>query len=480
MSGPNQTAIDQSFCQRFRVCLTGGNGSAPVVWISDQTDISILSYLSAVRGVRQLPTRISDEELEQKIADGFGSQGGAVTRLQSDAKNGSLNDEAKVDSIIVKEINGIILDCIRKGASDIHFEPGERELLCRARLDGMLVEHKHLPREQVAETLSRIKIMSGLDIAEKRRPQDGRIRFPVDDRTVDIRVSIIPTDFGEKAVLRLLDKQSLRLNLRELGFSPSQFQLFVERIALPYGIILVTGPTGSGKTTTLYAVLQHLKSPAVNISTVEDPIEYNLEGISQTQVKPDINLTFAAMLRAILRQDPNIIMIGEIRDRETLDIAIQASLTGHLVLSTVHTNSAVATVTRLLDMGAEPYLLASSLKLIVAQRLVRKLCQQCASNRLDDLYHTAARKLVTTLTDGARSSTGCSACSSTGYRGRTAIYELLPIDEEISVAINAGASEQEILSLARRGGFQTMAETASTLVNSGVTCPIEVLRELGS
>jgi len=344
----------------------------------------------------------------------------------------------------------------------------------------MLLENKRIARERVAETLSRIKIMSGLDIAEKRRPQDGRIRFPVDGRTVDIRVSIIPTDFGEKAVLRLLDKQSLRLDLKELGFSTSQLQLFVERIAQPNGIILVTGPTGSGKTTTLYAVLQHLKSPTVNISTVEDPIEYNLEGINQTQVKPDIHLTFAAMLRAILRQDPNIIMIGEIRDRETLDIAIQASLTGHLVLSTVHTNSAVATVTRLLDMGAEPYLLASSLKLIVAQRLVRKLCPQCLSDRLDDSYHTAARKLGVTLGVGARSAPGCSGCSFTGFRGRTAVYELLPLGSQLGAAINSGASEQEILSIARSNSFQTMVETAASLINSGITSPIEVLRELGS
>lgn len=480
MSRFGESGFDQAFCQRFRVCPTNGNDSAPLVWISDETDISILNYLSALSGARTLPTRISDEELERKICDCFGLQERAKASSAFDAKSNNPAQELKTDSLIIKEINSIILDCIRLGASDIHFEPGERELLCRCRLDGMLLEHKRIARERVAETLSRIKIMSGLDIAEKRRPQDGRIRFPVDSRTVDIRVSIIPTDFGEKAVLRLLDKQSLRLDLKELGFSCSQLKLFVERIAQPNGIILVTGPTGSGKTTTLYAVLQHLKSPSVNISTVEDPIEYNLEGINQTQVKPDINLTFAAMLRAILRQDPNIIMIGEIRDRETLDIAIQASLTGHLVLSTVHTNSSAATVTRLQDIGAEPYLLASSLKLIVAQRLVRKLCPQCLSDQLDDSYHAAARRLGITLEPGARSADGCSACSSTGYRGRTAIYELLPLDSEIGAAINSGACEQEILSMARRCSFQTMAETAAGLINSGITSPIEILRELGS
>jgi len=480
MSRPGETAFDQEFCQRFRVCLTNSNGSGPVVWISDKTDISILSYVSRVSSGRQLPVRISDKELQCKIGDHFGIQEQTVSRLQPDSKITDPTDETKADSIIVREINSIILDCIRMGASDIHFEPGERELLCRRRLDGMLLEHKRITRERIAETLSRIKIMSGLDIAEKRRPQDGRIRFSVDGRTVDIRVSIIPTDFGEKAVLRLLDKQSLRLDLKELGFSSAQLELFVERIAQPNGIILVTGPTGSGKTTTLYAVLQHLKSPTVNISTVEDPIEYNLEGINQTQVKPDINLTFAAMLRAILRQDPNIIMIGEIRDRETLDIAIQASLTGHLVLSTVHTNSAVATVTRLLDMGAEPYLLASSLKLIVAQRLVRKLCPQCLTERLDEAYHAAARKLGITLGREARGSNGCSACGSTGYRGRTAIYELLPVDKEIGNAINNSASEQEVLTIARRNSFQTMAETAASLIDSGISSPIEILRELGS
>ena len=474
------SAFDQAFCQRFRVCLTNSNGSVPAIWISEKTDISILNSLLVLSGMRILPTRISDEDLESKIGDCFGLQEETASRLQLDSIITDRTEESKSDSTIVREINSIVMDCIHRGASDIHFEPGERDLLCRCRLDGMLLENKRIARERVAETLSRIKIMSGLDIAEKRRPQDGRIRFPVDGRTVDIRVSTIPTDFGEKAVLRVLDKQSLRLDLKELGFSTSQLQLFVERIAQPNGIILVTGPTGSGKTTTLYAVLQHLKSPTVNISTVEDPIEYNLEGINQTQVKPDIHLTFAAMLRAILRQDPNIIMIGEIRDRETLDVAVQASLTGHLVLSTVHTNSAVATVTRLLDMGAEPYLLASSLKLIVAQRLVRKLCPQCLTERLDEAYHAAARKLGITLGREARASNSCSACGSTGYRGRTAIYELLPVEKEIGNAINNSASEQEVLTIARRNSFQTMAETAAGLINSGITSPIEVLRELGS
>ncbi len=477
MANSTSDALTQSFCERFRVCVCPDRST---IWASDKTDLSVLNYVSRIADMSRLPRRISDEALSKKIATFFGESSSEQNAMGPEAQQTGNNGTVAADSRIVKEINAIVASCIRQQASDIHFEPGETHLTCRARIDGVLQEKAHLPSADAMEVLSRIKIMSGLDIAEKRRPQDGRIRFELDNRHVDIRVSTIPTDGGEKAVLRLLDKESLRLDLAELGFSENQRRLFLERISVPNGIVLVTGPTGSGKTTTLYAAMQHLKSPRVNISTVEDPIEYNLAGINQTQVKPEINLTFSSMLRALLRQDPNIIMIGEIRDRETLEIAIRASLTGHLVLSTIHTNSAVSTVTRLLDMGAEPYLLASSLKLIVGQRLVRKLCPDCAATTLDDACHAAAEKLGIALSQDARNSAGCSQCSETGFRGRTAIYELLSIDENLKNAINDRQSEQHLIQIANRGSYRTMVQMAADYVNHGVTTPAEVLRELNA
>jgi len=379
---------------------------------------------------------------------------------------------------IVDELHAIITNAISQQASDVHFESGESHLLCRFRVDGVLVNRNKLDLDKAPAVLSRIKIMAGLDIAEKRRPQDGRIRFPFGDRVVDIRVSVIPTQFGEKAVLRLLDKQQLRLDLSSLGMTPTQQEVFRSHISLPNGIVLVTGPTGSGKTTTLYAALQYLKTPEVNISTVEDPIEYELSGINQTQVKPEIGLTFSTMLRALLRQDPNVIMVGEIRDRETLDMAIRASLTGHLVLSTIHTNSAVATVTRLLDMGAEPFLLASSLRLVVAQRLVRLLCPSCHDTVISSEYRAAARKLGIELGPGARSSRGCDQCGGTGFKGRTAIYELLTVGDRLRDAVGRRASEQQLLEISRSDSFSTMSEEAERYINHGLTSPGEVLREL--
>ncbi len=470
--------LDQGFCSRFRVC--PDNSGSGRMWISDQTDIAILSFVhkSLVTGI--VPIRVSDAELDSRIASYFGIESGPRSPNHREPGQDTIQDQIVSDSQIVRDINTIISDCIYSRTSDIHFEPREKELICRKRIDGILIEHRRIPSESQAEMISRIKIMAGLDIAEKRRPQDGRIRFPIDGRSVDIRVSVIPTDFGEKAVLRLLDKESLRLDLGDLGFTTGQLALFRDRISVKNGIILVTGPTGSGKTTTLYAALQHLKSPDVNISTVEDPIEYNLAGVNQTQVQPEIGRTFAAMLRAMLRQDPDIIMIGEIRDRETLDIAIRASLTGHIVLSTIHTNSAVATVPRLLDMGAEPYLLASCLKLIVAQRLVRRLCTDCLSTAFDDTYTASAHKLSIDLDPQARSSTGCKVCNQSGYRGRTAIYEMLSVDDKLSQAITSKATELELLTMARQSGFLTMADTASGLVNEGITSPTEILRELSA
>ena len=451
--------------------------AGPVLYVSDQSDMSAIDFIRFRSGRGPDVKRITAEEIDDKVERYYGDH----TR-ESDASASQLPDQQpsglEGDSRVVKLINDLINDSIRQKASDIHIEPGEDYVQCRTRIDGVLLNRQQITLDDAPEVISRIKIMSGLDIAEKRRPQDGRIGFKYEQRMVDIRVSVIPTDGGEKVVLRLLDKTSLKLDLDTLGFSREQLSLFTDKISLPNGIILVTGPTGSGKTTTLYAALSYLNSPTVNISTVEDPIEYNLQGINQTQVKPGIGVTFSTMLRSLLRQDPNIIMVGEIRDRETLDMAIQASLTGHLVLSTLHTNSAVSTLSRLLDMGAEPYLLASSLRLIVAQRLVRKSCPHCMSNSASDENLAAARKLDLPKETNIKSSRGCSECNQIGFSGRTAIYELLPISDAIKQAVTNGESEQDVTNLARRDGFTAMSEVAAGLIRNGITTPVEVLREL--
>jgi type II secretory ATPase GspE/PulE/Tfp pilus assembly ATPase PilB-like protein len=471
--------IDEQFCRTHRifpVLLSAGIGH---LLLEVRSDLSILSYVSFLAKSDFQLKRVATVTLEQAIADCFADEGeaGVVKGLATQSSTSAENAE---DGIVVQQINALIRDCIAGLASDIHFEPRETGMVCRARVDGMLLQKRSFERELVPEVVSRLKIMSGLDIAEKRRPQDGRVRFPVDNRSVDIRVSVIPTEFGEKVVLRILDKETLHLNLESLGFSTAHLELFKRMISLPNGIILVTGPTGSGKTTTLYSALNHLRSPHVNISTVEDPIEYNLPGINQSQVKPEIGLTFSAMLRALLRQDPNIMMVGEIRDRETLDIAIRASLTGHLVLSTVHTNSAIATISRLRDMGAEPFLLASSLKLIVAQRLVRKICPVCVATPLDEANLAAAKRLGLSVSNRSIQKAGCDQCNFTGYTGRTAVYELLTVDDVLRPMVQQEHPEQDILEVAKGNGFATMLQGAQVLVRAGVTTPVEVLRELSS
>lgn len=383
---------DKSLCLRFRIIPLQSGTEGLRVYHDGLSNLSIFDHLKFISGRWVEPVCISPSEVDMLLTEYFPSTW--TDSAETSNGNAKKPPSANSSSGVVAVINRWIEEAVSLSASDIHVEPLEDSLAVRYRIDGALQQRHEVPGETVPETLSRLKIMAGLDIAEKRRPQDGRIRYQLDTRTVDIRLSIIPTDFGEKAVLRILDKTTLNLDLDRLGFLPEQTKLFREAISLPNGIVLVTGPTGSGKTTTLYAALNYLKAPDVNISTIEDPIEYSLEGINQTQVKPEINVTFAAMLRALLRQDPDIIMVGEIRDRETLDIAIRASLTGHLVLSTIHTNGAVATIPRLLDMGAEPYLLASALKLVVAQRLVRLSCPHCVGAEVGEDQKLAGARLV--------------------------------------------------------------------------------------
>lgn len=352
--------------------------------------------------------------------------------------------ESEDDAPIIRLINALLTEAVKEGASDIHIEPFEDRLLVRFRVDGVLREVLQPQKVMAPLLVSRIKVMARLDIAEKRLPQDGRISLRVAGRPVDVRVSTLPSGHGERVVLRLLDKQAGRLDLTHLGMEPQTLARMEEQIHHPHGIILVTGPTGSGKTTTLYAVLSRLNDSSRNIMTVEDPIEYFLDGIGQTQVNAKVDMSFARGLRAILRQDPDVVMVGEIRDLETVEIAVQASLTGHLVLSTLHTNTAVGAVTRLRDMGVEPFLLASSLLGVLAQRLVRVLCDDCKRpykpNQADCKLMGIAPDQAPTLYAPA----GCPECNQLGYRGRTGIYELFPVDDKLRTMIHDGASESEM------------------------------------
>ncbi len=385
----------------------------------------------------------------------------------------------EIDAPIVKLVNGILTNAVKSGASDIHIEPGEEILRVRYRIDGVLQPVLKLPTKMKNAITSRIKIMSNLDISERRLPQDGRIKLKFgDNKEVDFRVSTLPTLFGEKVVMRLLDKSSLQLDLTKLGFDEKPLQDFMEAIEKPYGMILVTGPTGSGKTTTLYSALSQLNRPGVNIMTAEDPVEYNFFGINQVQIKEDIGLNFAAALRSFLRQDPDIIMVGEIRDFETAEIAVKAALTGHLVLSTLHTNDAPSTITRLINMGVEPFLVSASVILVLAQRLVRKICVHCKEKQ--EVSETALLKIgfppetINNLT--CYMGMGCPACNNTGYKGRIALYEVMPVKEELKELILQGASATEIKKEAVRLGMVTLRKSGLKKVMEGITTIEEVMR----
>ncbi|MFC0167828.1 type II secretion system ATPase GspE [Pseudoduganella danionis] len=417
-------------------------------------------------------TSLARADLDAAIAAAYASSGGNasvvaeefdadldLTRLLQDVP--AIEDllESSDDAPVIRMINALLTQALRDSASDIHIEPFEQTSVVRFRIDGALRDIVR-PRKAIHGSLiSRIKIMAQLDIAEKRLPQDGRITLRIGGKPVDVRVSTLPTGHGERAVLRLLDKEAGRLDLQHLGMGREMLADFDALIKQPHGIVLVTGPTGSGKTTTLYAALSMLNATSTNIMTVEDPIEYDLNGVGQTQVNPRIDMTFAKALRAILRQDPDVIMIGEIRDLETAQIAVQASLTGHLVLATLHTNDAAAAVTRLLDMGIEPFLLSSSLLGVLAQRLVRKLCGSCKRHE-QGVWHAV----------------GCEHCGHTGYQGRVGIYELLQTTEQIRAQIHNRASEAEVRASAIAGGMQTMRADGERWLEQGVTTPAELLR----
>ena len=384
------------------------------------------------------------------------------------------------DAPVVKLVNLILTDAIKKSASDIHIEPYEKSFRVRYRIDGVLYEVMKPPIKLKNALISRLKIMSELDIAERRLPQDGRIKLKLGrGREMDFRVSILPTLFGEKIVLRLLDKSNLQLDMTKLGFEEPQLAIFKNCIHRPFGMVLVTGPTGSGKTTTLYSALSELNTIADNLSTAEDPVEFNLSGINQVQMHEDIGLNFAAALRSFLRQDPDIIMVGEIRDFETAEIAVKAALTGHMVLSTLHTNDAPSTVNRLLNMGIEPFLVASSVNCIVAQRLARRGCEECKEPdpeiSIDELVAAGMSEDEARETSPVRGA-GCPNCSETGYKGRVAVYEVMEITEEIKDFVLNGASTVEIKREAIRSGMTTLRRSALNMLKNEVTALSEVFR----
>ncbi len=413
-----------------------------------------------VREVQQLDAQALAQRISAAYAQGESSAATVVSEVQNDADLSRIMQELPAvedlletsdDAPIIRMLNALLTQAARDGASDIHIEPYERHSSVRFRVDGTLREVVQPHRALHAALISRLKIMAELDIAEKRMPQDGRISLRIGTRAVDVRVSTLPSAHGERAVLRLLDKSSSKLSLEAVGMTGHTLRRFEQLITQPHGIILVTGPTGSGKTTTLYAALTRLDAEASNIMTVEDPIEYDLPGVGQTQVNARIDLDFAKALRAILRQDPDVIMIGEIRDHETAQIAIQASLTGHLVLATLHTNDAASAVTRLTDMGVEPFLLSSSLLGVLAQRLVRKLCPTCRGS-------------------------GCDDCGQTGYHGRTGVFELMTADETLRDLIHNRAAEARIRDTAIAAGMTLMQADGERLVREGVTSREELLR----
>ncbi len=385
----------------------------------------------------------------------------------------------EIEEPIVKLVNGILINAIKTGASDIHIEPYENSLRVRYRVDGVLFNAMNLPLKIKNPITSRLKIMSKLDIAERRLPQDGRIKLRLGKKKeIDFRVSVLPCLFGEKTVMRILDKGNLQVDLTRLGFEEEALKKFMDVLSKPYGMILVTGPTGSGKTTTLYSALNYLNKPGINIMTAEDPVEYNFQGMNQVQVKEEIGLTFASALRAFLRQSPDIILVGEIRDFETAEIAVKAALTGHLVLSTLHTNDAPSSISRLLNMGIEPFLVSASLLLIAAQRLARKICPEC---KQEEKVPVAALMQLGFSEEEANSAKcykgkGCSVCNGSGYKGRIALYEIMPVGPEIKEMVLEGASGDELKKTAIRLGMKSLRMSGLTKVTEGVTSIEEIVR----
>jgi len=520
--------IPEEVAQKHCVLPLSRVGATLTLAMVDPTNVFAIDDVKFMTGLNVAPVVVAEGSVQQAIATYYGSSreielasapveevslpssndsngNGAITHadlvsLDSiDFETGQTEDVEVVDdneeidlstlsrlsedAPVVRLVNVLLVDSLRRGASDIHVEPYEKELRIRFRIDGVLYDVMHPPLKMRDALISRIKIMSKLDISEKRLPQDGRIKIKVRvdsrSRELDFRVSTLPTLFGEKVVLRLLDKQNLMLDMTKLGFESESIFKFQRNISKPYGMVLVTGPTGTGKTNTLYSALQSLNKVETNIMTAEDPVEFNLPGINQVQMKEQIGLNFAAALRSFLRQDPNIVLVGEIRDFETAEIAIKAALTGHLVLSTLHTNDAPSTISRLMNMGIEPFLVATSVNLIQAQRLIRRICKDCKHE-----HQTPPEALaeVGFSTEEARTiktykGKGCLTCNNTGYKGRIGLYEVMEITDEIRELILIGASALELRKKAIDDGMITLRESGLYKIRAGVTTPEEVVRE---
>ncbi len=462
------------------------------VAISDPTNILAFDDLRFITGLNIQPYLSNESSIIKAIDKYYGTSKELDTIMDSlneyETTLDIIPDEEIEESIknleeesseepIIKLANTILLKSIKSQASDIHLEPYENDLRVRYRVDGKLMEFMKLSKSIAPAITSRFKIMAKLNIAEKRLPQDGRIRIKTGGKDIDLRVSTLPTVYGEKTVMRILDRSSVKVNLNDLGFEAADLEKYTKAIAAPYGMVLVTGPTGSGKTTTLYASLNRINKEDVNIMTAEDPVEYNIEGINQVHIKEEIGLTFAEALRSFLRQDPDVIMVGEIRDTETAEISIRSALTGHLVFSTVHTNDAPSTIMRLADMGIEKYLIASSLVLILAQRLVRRICPHCKAkidvppNALEEIGFNKEEAKTISVYKGK----GCEYCNNTGYKGRIAIYEVMPISDKIKEMILHEASVNEIKQQAIREGMSTLRMSGLKKIKEGVTTIEEVM-----
>lgn len=484
--------IPLDIARKFNVIAVSKLGKSLIVAISDPNNVYVLDAVKFITGCSIQPV-ISPENAIKKAIDKYYKDDSALHELikgledDSDLEVLSTHEDgpseadlqsAIQDKPLVKLVDSIIADAIRTGASDIHFECYEKRIRVRFRHDGDLREMAPLPFKYRAAIISRLKVMADLDISERRLPQDGRIKIKIDDRAVDLRVSVLPTIFGEKVVMRILDPRALMVDMTKLGFTPESLKKFDKAIHLPYGIILVTGPTGSGKTTTLYSALKQINTVDINIMTAEDPVEFNFDGINQVLVKSEIGLTFAAALRSFLRQDPDVIMVGEIRDGETAEIAIRAALTGHLVFSTLHTNDAPSSINRLIDMGIPNYLVSSATRLIMAQRMTRKICQSCKEEIQLTEEQIAALDVPEWFIKGgikAYKGKGCNECNNTGLSGRSGIYEVMPISPAVEGLILHSASDVEIRDKAIEEGMLTLRMAAVDKMIKGLISYEEVL-----
>jgi len=483
--------VSKDVCDKHKIIPVSRAGSSLIMAMADPTNLHAIDDIKFLTGFNVEPVVASETAIASAVERFYQSgpsydevmAGFDEEEIEFGSEGEELNlmelEKASEDAPVVRLVNMILLNAIKKGASDIHCEPYEKKLRIRYRIDGVLIDEMAPPLKLKAAIASRLKIMSQLDIAERRLPQDGRIKLKLGKgREMDFRVSVLPTLWGEKIVLRLLDKSNLQLDMTKLGFDAQPLGDFQWAIHQPWGMVLVTGPTGSGKTTTLYSALSELNKPGCNISTAEDPVEYNLHGINQVQMHDEIGLNFAMSLRAFLRQDPDIIMVGEIRDFETAEIAVKAALTGHLVLSTLHTNDAPATISRLLNMGVEPFLITASVNLVLAQRLARKNCSDCKQEiklekqALFDIGFSDAQVATGKLMKGA----GCRTCNGTGYKGRVALYEVMKFSDSLKEMVLQGASTAELKAAAIKQGMSTLRASGIRKVLDGVTSTEEILR----